>query len=84
MVWDGQMLRVEFSVTRYQGTAKGQTEAVRYPAARLVLSAAATNDLVSRLQQTMTAVRNQTAAQPGQPDAAQPTPPAGEAAAKSP
>jgi hypothetical protein len=56
MVWDGQALRVEFCVARFADPA-AQAEAQRYPACRLVLSAAAAADLANRLQQTMAALR---------------------------
>jgi hypothetical protein len=68
MIWDGHTLRVEFSVTRYQPSAGGQTEAVRYPICRLGLSVAAANDLAARLQQTMNAVRTAATAQTGRQD----------------
>jgi hypothetical protein len=57
MVWDGHTLRVEFCVTRFPETASATPmEARRYPACRLVLTAAAAIDLFNRLQQTMTAL----------------------------
>jgi hypothetical protein len=55
MVWDGQTLRIEFCVTRFPEAAAG-TEAKRYPACRLVLSAALATDLFNRLSQTMSAL----------------------------
>ena len=55
MVWDGQTLRIEFCVTRYPEAASG-SEAKRYPACRLVLTAAVAIDLFNRLNQTMAAL----------------------------
>jgi hypothetical protein len=55
MVWDGQTLRIEFCVTRFPEAAAG-TEAKRYPACRLVLSASVAADLFNRLNQTMAAL----------------------------
>ena len=57
MVWDGQMLRVEFCVTRFPESASAAPEAKRHPCCRLVLTSAATVDLFNRLQQTMTALK---------------------------
>jgi hypothetical protein len=58
MVWDGQMLRVEFCVTRFpEPESATPIEAKRYPACRLVLTSAATVDLFNRLQQTMAALK---------------------------
>jgi hypothetical protein len=58
MIWDGQTLRVELCVTRFQAPATGsQAEAVRMPACRLVLSATAAAELANRLQQTLTAIK---------------------------
>jgi hypothetical protein len=57
VVWDGQALRVEFSVTRFpEATSATPTEAKRYPACRLVLTPQAGVDLFNRLQQTMAAL----------------------------
>ena len=68
MIWDGQTLRVELCVTRFQAPAAGgQAEATRIPACRLVLSATAAADLANRLQQTLTALKGA-----GQPAAAKP------------
>jgi hypothetical protein len=55
MVWDGQTLRMEFCVTRYPEAASG-SEAKRYPACRLVLTAPVATDLFNRLNQTMAAL----------------------------
>jgi hypothetical protein len=57
VVWDGQTLRVELSVTRVSDIAPGEAaQATRYPAARLVLTPQASVDLYNRLQQTMAAL----------------------------
>ena len=84
VVWDGQTLRVELSVTRFQSQGTGgATEATRYPACRLVLSAAAATDLFNRLQQTTTAIKDAAAAQAkAQPGAADQAPAADKPAAK--
>jgi hypothetical protein len=69
MVWDGQTLRVEFSVTRYP-EAPAAGEAKRYPACRLVLTAAAVTDLFNRVQQTMAALAKSGAASQQRPPSA--------------
>src|SRR5215210_6514997 len=57
LVWDGQTLRVELSVTRYPDVTPGEAaQATRHPACRLVLTPQATADLYNRLQQTMAAL----------------------------
>jgi hypothetical protein len=65
MVWDGQMLRVEFCVTRFPESASAAPETKRHPACRLVLTSAATVDLFNRLQQTMAALKQAGTTQPG-------------------
>ena len=57
VIWDGQTLRLELDVTRYPDVAPDDAaQAIRYPAARLVLTPRAAADLYNRLQQTMAAV----------------------------
>ena len=49
--FDGQTLRLEFCVTRIEDQAAGGAKGTRYPACRLVLSAAAAVDLMNKMQQ---------------------------------
>jgi hypothetical protein len=57
VVWDGQSLRVDLTVTRFSEMPPGEAaQATRYPAARLVLTPQAAVDLHNRLQQTMSAL----------------------------
>lgn len=49
--FDGQTLRIEFCVTRIEDQASGGPKGTRYPACRLVLSAAAAVDLMNKMQQ---------------------------------
>ena len=51
--FDGQTLRLEFCVTRIEDpqTSGGAPTGTRYPACRLVLSAAAAVDLMNKMQQ---------------------------------
>jgi hypothetical protein len=58
VMWDGQTLRVELSVTRFSELSPATTsaQAKRYPACRLVMTAGAAVDLFNRLQQTMAAL----------------------------
>ena len=55
--YDGQTLRIEFGVTRFD-EVKGSTPITgrRYPACRLVLPPAAAVDLINRMQQIGTAL----------------------------
>jgi len=57
MVWDGQTLRIEFTVTRFPDSAAAAAETRRHPACRLVLTSTATIELFNRLQQTMAALK---------------------------
>src|SRR5580765_7153257 len=50
--FDGQTLRLEFCVTRIEDQSASEgAKATRYPACRLVLSAAAAVDLMNKMQQ---------------------------------
>ena len=57
VVWDGQTLRIEFTVTRFPESASAAVETRRHPACRLVLTSSAAADLFNRLQQTMAALK---------------------------
>jgi hypothetical protein len=73
LVFDGQTLRIEFAVTRFD-EIKPNTPITgrRYPICRLVLPPAAAIDLINRMQQIGTALT--------QAGVARPTPRPGEAA----
>ena len=52
LIFDGQTLRIEFGVTRYDDVKTGTPiTGRRYPACRLVLPPAAAVDLINRMQQ---------------------------------
>jgi hypothetical protein len=52
LIFDGQTLRIEFSVTRFDEVkANAPRTGRRYPACRLVLPPAAAVDLINRMQQ---------------------------------
>ncbi|MGH6683525.1 MAG: hypothetical protein ACRECA_06310 [Pseudolabrys sp.] len=56
--YDGQTLRLEFSVTRVdEVTPNRPVTGRRYPACRLALSPAAANDLINRVQQIANALK---------------------------
>lgn len=57
LIFDGQTLRIEFGVTRFD-EVKANTPLTgrRYPACRLVLPPAAAVDLINRMQQIATAL----------------------------
>jgi hypothetical protein len=57
LIFDGQTLRIEFGVTRFDDV-KPNTAITgrRYPACRLVLPPAAAVDLINRMQQIATAL----------------------------
>ena len=57
LIFDGQTLRIEFGVTRFD-EVKPNTPITgrRYPACRLVLPPAAAVDLINRMQQIATAL----------------------------
>jgi hypothetical protein len=56
VVWDGQTLRVDLSVTRYPPPDQMASGAKRYTVSRLVLTAAAASDLYDRLRQSSAAI----------------------------
>jgi hypothetical protein len=56
VVWDGQTLRVDLSVTRYPPPDQMSSGAKRYPVCRLVLTPAAAADLYDRLRQSSAAI----------------------------
>jgi len=52
LIFDGQTLRIEFGVTRFDEVRPNtQVTGRRYPACRLVLSPTAAVDLINRMQQ---------------------------------
>ena len=57
LIFDGQTLRIEFGVTRFDDVkANTAITGRRYPACRLVLPPAAAVDLINRMQQIATAL----------------------------
>jgi hypothetical protein len=57
LIFDGQTLRIEFAVTRFdEMKANAPITGRRYPACRLVLPPAAAVDLINRMQQIATAL----------------------------
>ncbi len=57
LIFDGQTLRIEFAVTRFDEVKPGTpVTGRRYPACRLVLPPAAAVDLINRMQQIATAL----------------------------
>jgi hypothetical protein len=57
LMFDGQTLRIEFGVTRFDDIkANSPITGRRYPAARLVLPPAAAVDLINRMQQIANAL----------------------------
>ena len=79
LIFDGQTLRIEFGVTRFDDVkANSPITGRRYPACRLVLPPAAAVDLINRMQQIATALT-----QAGVVKATPPRPAAGEAAKTS-
>ena len=57
LIFDGQTLRIEFGVTRFDEVKPNTTvTGRRYPACRLVLPPAAAVDLINRMQQIATAL----------------------------
>jgi len=57
LIFDGQTLRLEFGVTRFDEVkANTPISGRRYPACRLVLPPAAAVDLINRMQQIATAL----------------------------
>jgi hypothetical protein len=61
--FDGQTLRIEFGVTRFdQAAGQKPTSGRRYPASRIVLTRSAALEMINRLQQMAAAI-----SQTGQP-----------------
>ncbi len=57
LIFDGQTLRIEFGVTRFDDVkANAPITGRRYPACRLVLPPAAAVDLINRMQQIAAAL----------------------------
>ncbi len=57
LIFDGQTLRIEFGVTRFDEVKPNtQISGRRYPACRLVLPPAAAVELINRMQQIATAL----------------------------
>jgi len=66
MQFDGQTLRIELCVTRFDsGQPASARRARRYPVSRLVLTPTAAVELANRLQQTMAAAAQRRTARPG-------------------
>jgi len=65
LIYDGQTLRMEFGVTRFD-EIKANTPITgrRYPSCRVVLSPAAAIDLINRMQQIAAALAQSSAAKP--------------------
>jgi len=58
LMFDGQTLRIEFGVTRFDDVKpNAPITGRRYPACRLVLSPAAAVDLINRMQQIAAALK---------------------------
>jgi len=58
LIFDGQTLRIEFGVTRFDDVKPNSPiSGRRYPAARLVLPPAAAVDLINRMQQIAAALK---------------------------
>lgn len=55
--FDGQTMRIEFGVTRFdQAAGQKPTSGRRYPACRIVLTRSAAVEMINRLQQMATAI----------------------------
>jgi len=76
LLFDGQMLRIEFGVTRFDDMKPNTPlSGRRYPASRIVLPAAAAVDLINRMQQIATALTQAGVVRPGpRPGASAPKP----------
>jgi hypothetical protein len=75
LIFDGQTLRLEFGVTRFD-EMKPNTPITgrRYPACRLVLSTVAAVDLINRMQQIGSALTQAGVVKAAQPSGAAPPP----------
>jgi hypothetical protein len=73
LLYDGQTLRIEFSVTRFDELkANAPITGRRYPSCRVALSPAAAIDLINRMQQVATALTQAGLAKQNPPAAAKP------------
>ncbi len=71
LIFDGQTLRIEFGVTRFDDVkANTPITGRRYPACRLVLPPAAAVDLINRMQQIAAALTQAGVVKPAAPRAA--------------
>ena len=71
LIFDGQMLRIELGVTRFdEMKPNAPITGRRYPAARLVLPPAAAIDLINRMQQIAAALTQAGVVKPAQRPAA--------------
>lgn len=75
LMFDGQMLRIEFGVTRFDEMKPNTPlSGRRYPAARVVLPPAAAVDLINRMQQIANALTQAGVVKPTpRPDAPKPS-----------
>ena len=70
LIFDGQTLRIEFGVTRFDEVKPNNPiTGRRYPACRLVLPPAAAVDLINRMQQIATALTQAGVVKPAPRDA---------------
>jgi hypothetical protein len=73
LIFDGQTLRIEFGVTRFDDVKSNATiTGRRYPACRLVLPPLAAVDLINRMQQIAAALAQAGVMKPAQRPAAPP------------
>ena len=73
LLYDGQTLRIEFSVTRFDELkANAPITGRRYPSCRVALSPAAAIDLINRMQQVATALTQAGLAKQNPPAGAKP------------
>jgi hypothetical protein len=71
LIFDGQTLRIEFAVTRFDEVKPNTPiSGRRYPACRLVLPPAAAVDLINRMQQVASALTQAGVVKPAAPRAA--------------
>lgn len=71
LIFDGQMLRIELGVTRFdEMKPNAPISGRRYPACRLVLPPAAAVDLINRMQQIAAALTQAGVVKPAQRPAA--------------
>jgi hypothetical protein len=73
LIFDGQTLRIEFGVTRFDEVKPNSPiTGRRYPACRLVLPPMAAVDLINRIQQIAAALTQAGVVKAAQPSAAAP------------